>query len=213
MRRLCVKRAPTYTPAPSSFHNSFHLQPAIISVEPSAMGCAASKDADRAQAASSPPPAHACHAPPAASGAHPVPSDPEAPPLSPELAKIAAEELLRFDAMKKEALEGWGPARDAALAALPEGKGSGTSLALPRPPLDATLSSRLLRGEATAADVASIRRLTRSSIWLFSSSTFKASVECQYIRPRPLPVFPFPCCTPLSLSPPPPLPLFLSVLS
>ena len=179
MRRLCVKRAPTYTPAPSSFHNSFHLQPAIISVEPSAMGCAASKDADRAQAASPPPPAHACHALPAASGAHPVPSDPEAPPLSPELAKIAAEELLRFDAIKNEALEGWGPARDAALAALRGSKGHETSLAFPRPSLDVSLSSRLLRGEVSAADVAAIRRLTRSSIWLHVSSTFRVSFDAE----------------------------------
>ena len=72
----------------------------------------------------------------------------------------------------------WEPTRDAALASILEGKGGDASLALPRPPLDATLSSRLLRGEATAADVATIKRLTRSSIWLFSSSTFKASFGC-----------------------------------
>ena len=84
---------------------------------------------------------------------------------------IAGVELGHLEAVKRER-ERWVPARDA--AALPPGAVA-SAQSLPRQPLDASLTGRLLTGWATSGDAATIRRLTRSSIWLFSSITFRAS--------------------------------------
>ena len=91
---------------------------------------------------------------------------------------VAGVELAHLDAVKRERGQ-WEPARDAALAAAAAASRGARAGALasspPRATLDAALSGRLLGGTAAAADVASIRRLTKSSIWLFSSSTFRVS--------------------------------------
>ena len=83
-------------------------------------------------------------------------------------AKFRKAEEGHLEAVKKER-ELWVPARDAAV--------SSTIIAPPRQPLDASLSDRLLTGWVSAGDAAAIRRLARSSIWLFSSSTFRASAD------------------------------------
>ena len=90
------------------------------------------------------------------------------------LLKINDEEQSRAEEIARERKHFWEPIRDAALAALPS-RPCGTAGTGVHLQLDAPLPGRLLHGEATAADVADIRRLTRSSIWLFSSSTFRVS--------------------------------------
>ena len=99
-----------------------------------------------------------------------------------KLREIASAEKRHVVLMKSERLFGWEPARDDALEKALEK----VRCALPAPPsplpgerphLDPVRSSRLLGGRCGPDDVANIKRLAKSSVWLFSSSTFKASVS------------------------------------
>ena len=100
-----------------------------------------------------------------------------------KMAEIFAGERRHVAVALSERRAGWEPARDEALRlararaqlhSVPSSPRPPPS-ALPSLPLGPELASVLLRGRVSDQKVLEIKRLTRSSIWLFSSSTFRAS--------------------------------------